>query len=362
MEFFVKMKIMGKKFAEIINQFEKIKNDLAKPEVINDPKKLKDLGQEFSRLEPIVKKIQELEKTEVQLIEAKNTLAEETDPDLMTIAQDELNSLNELKKNLERDIHDELKPHDPMDKKNIIMEIRAGTGGDEASLFAADLFRMYSRYAENQGWQTKILSANRIGLGGFKEIIFEIAGKNVYKFLKYESGVHRVQRVPETEKNGRVHTSTATVAVLPEAEEIDFAIKPEDLKIDVYRAGGKGGQSVNTTDSAVRITHLPTGLVVACQDERSQVQNKAKALQIIRSRLLALEQERQAKELRKTRKSQIGTGERAEKIRTYNFPQDRITDHRLNENFHNINAIMEGKIDPIIEKLKTNYSWRLVKL
>jgi peptide chain release factor 1 len=257
-----------------------------------------------------------------------------------------------LQTELEKEINDELTPADPMDKKNIIIEIRAGTGGDEAALFAADLFRMYSRFAESQGWKTKILDANQIGIGGFKEIIFEISGKDVYKSLKYESGVHRVQRVPETEKSGRVHTSAATVAVLPEAEEIDIEIKSEDLRIDVFRSGGHGGQSVNTTDSAVRITHLPTNTVVSCQDEKSQLKNKAKALQILRSRLLAAEQERAAKERGDERKSQIGSGDRSEKIRTYNFPQDRVTDHRIKQNFSQIESIMDGNIDQIIKSLK----------
>jgi len=343
---------MNKEYTEAKTQYEKFKTDLGDPKVISDTKKLKEISKEFSRLEPIIKKINELEKVEKQLAEASGTLAEEIDEDLTVIAQEEMASLTELKENLEKEIDESLKSKDPMDQKNIIMEVRAGTGGDEAALFAAELFRMYSRYAEDQGWDTKILSSNQIGIGGFKEVIFEIAGNNVFKNLKYESGVHRVQRVPETEKSGRVHTSASTVAVLPEAEEIDIDIKPEDLRIDVFHSGGHGGQSVNTTDSAVRITHLPSNTVVSCQDEKSQQQNKAKAMQILRSRVLAAEQERLAKERGDARKSQIGTGDRSEKIRTYNFSQDRVTDHRIKQNFSQIEKIMNGNIQPIIDKIK----------
>ena len=343
---------MNKKIQDLKKQYQQLEKDLSDPKIVANQELLKQASREFSRLEPIVKKIQELEQVEKKLTEAQNTLIAETDDDLIVIAQEEANSLAELRKTLAKEVEQNLKPPDPLDQKNIIMEIRAGTGGDEAALFAAELFRMYSRYAENQGWRPKILSANRTEIGGFKEIIFEVSGNNVFKNLKYESGVHRVQRVPNTEKSGRVHTSAATVAVLPAAEEIDIAIKPEDLRIDVFRSGGHGGQSVNTTDSAVRITHLPTNLVVTCQDEKSQQQNKAKAMQILRSRLYAAEQERLTKERRETRKSQIGSGDRSEKIRTYNFPQDRVTDHRLKQNFGQIEKIMAGDINQIIAKLQ----------
>ena len=343
---------MDSKFIEAKKRYQDLSQELSQPEIISDTEKLKTISREFTALEPAVKKITELEKIENQIAEATETIAQGEDEELTTIATEEMSGLDELKNKLINDIKEILTPANPLDQKNIIMEIRAGTGGDEASLFAADLFRMYSRYAENQGWKTKILSASRIGIGGFKEVIFEISGRQVYKNLKYESGVHRVQRVPTTEKSGRVHTSAATVAVLPEAEEVDIKINAEDLRIDVFRAGGHGGQSVNTTDSAVRITHLPTGTVVSCQDEKSQQQNKAKAMQILRSRILAAEQERLAKERRDKRKSQIGSGDRSEKIRTYNFPQDRVTDHRIKQNFHQIEQIMNGEITSIIGTLQ----------
>ena len=340
------------KFEEVKKEYKKLEADLANPKITSDPGKLKNTSQKYSQLEKVVKKINELETAEKQLAQSQDILTDETDTELFEIAQQDVESLTELKNSLETDIEELLSPQDPLAQKNIIMEIRAGTGGDEAALFAANLFRMYSRYAEKQNWKTKILSSNKIEIGGFKEIIFEIAGENVYGNLKYESGVHRVQRVPNTEKQGRVHTSASTVAVLPEAEEVDIEIKPEDLRIDVFHAGGHGGQSVNTTDSAVRITHLPTDTVVSCQDEKSQHQNKAKAMQILRSRILANKEQKRQKELSQTRKSQIGSGDRSEKIRTYNFPQDRVTDHRIKQNFNQIEKIMDGGIDGIIEKLK----------
>lgn len=343
---------MDKKYQDILDNFQKLNLDLAKPEVISNPEKLKVTSQEFRKLEPLVEKINQLKKMEVQLGQAQDTIAEGNDPELMTIAQEEIDNLSEIKALLESELEEDLKPVDPLDKKNIIMEIRAGTGGDEAALFAAELFRMYSRYAERQNWKTKILSSNQIGIGGFKEVIFEIDGESVYANLKYESGIHRVQRVPETEKSGRVHTSAATVAVMPEAEEVDLNIRAEDLKIDVFRAGGHGGQSVNTTDSAVRITHLPTNTVVICQDEKSQLKNKEKAMKILRSRILANEQEKLDKQRSETRKSQVGSGDRSEKIRTYNYPQDRITDHRIKQSWNNLPKLLDGDIQPIIDKLK----------
>ncbi len=343
---------MNPKYLEVKKQHAALSEQLSSPAVTNDQKKLKEVSQEFYRLDTAVQKILELEKIEGQLAGAKETFALDEDPELSLIAEEEVNTLTQQIEILTAEIEDELREKDPMDTKNIIVEIRGGTGGDEAALFAADLFRMYSRYAETKGWKVNIMDSHQNDVGGFKEIIFEIQGTNVYQNLKYESGVHRVQRVPETEKAGRVHTSAATVAVLPEAEEVDIDIKAEDLRIDVFRAGGHGGQSVNTTDSAVRITHLPTGTVVSCQDEKSQIKNKAKAMQILRSRVLAAEQERLAKERGDARKSQIGTGDRSEKIRTYNVPQDRITDHRIKESWHNIYTIMEGGLQVIIDKIR----------
>lgn len=340
---------MNEKYYKILENLNSLKKDLSNPEIIVDQNKLIELSKKFNEMGPVGEKIEKIIDIERRINEAQLALKEEKDTELLAVAADEVSSLSEKLKKLIASIDNDLQPKDPLDNKNIVMEIRAGTGGDESALFAADLFRMYSRYAEKKGYKVKILSDNKTGIGGFKEIIFEIIGHQVYKNLKYESGVHRVQRVPETEKSGRVHTSAATVAVLPEADEVDIAVKSEDLKIDVFRAGGCGGQSVNTTDSAVRITHLPTGIIVACQDERSQVQNKAKAMQILRSRLLAAQEEKKMKELGEKRKSQIGTGDRSEKIRTYNFPQDRLTDHRVKQNWHNLSQIMDGEIQPIID-------------
>jgi peptide chain release factor 1 len=344
---------MKNEIATIRKKIDELELHLQLPEVISDQKKLKKISVEYNEAKEILEKYDKLEEVEKNLKAAKESLKEYSDDrELKQLAEEEIKTLNKKQKELTDEIELELNPPDPMDKKDIIVEIRAGAGGDESALFTAELFRLYSKYAEKMGWQIKIISQNAIGIGGFKEIIFEINGHNVYGFLKYEMGVHRVQRVPETEKQGRVHTSTVTVAILPQVEEEDFKIDPNDLKIDVFHSGGHGGQSVNTTDSAVRITHLPTNTVVICQDEKSQHKNKDKALKVLRSRLMSAEKEKKQSELSQARLSQIGTGDRSEKIRTYNFPQDRITDHRIKHNWHNINLIMEGNLDIIIDVLK----------
>ena len=332
-------------------QLEDLDARISSPEVMSDMKKYKELMVERSHIAPIVEKLEEMESLENAKKDAEEML-KESDSELVEMAKEEISDISKKLEKAEKEVKMLLIPPDPLDGKNIIMEIRAGTGGDEAALFAADVYRMYTHYAESKRWKIEVISSNETGIGGLKEIIFSITGKDVYASLRYESGVHRVQRVPETESGGRIHTSAITVAVLPEAEETDIEIKPEDLKVDVMRAGGPGGQCVNTTDSAVRLTHIPTGLVVICQDEKSQIKNKAKALRVLRSRLYELEEEKKRKERSEERKSQVGSGDRSERIRTYNFPQGRVTDHRINLTLYKLDSVMNGDLDDIIEPLK----------
>ncbi|MBI5568569.1 MAG: peptide chain release factor 1 [Desulfomonile tiedjei] len=343
------------KLEEISRRYEELDTELARPEVQTDLDKLRKLSKEQSDLDEIVKVYRDLSEVLRETEELETIIADDADGELVELAREDLLVLQEKRAKLEKSLSVLLLPKDPNDAKNTFLEIRAGTGGEEAALFAADLFRAYGKYAESRGWRVEMMSSSMASAGGIKEVVALVHGRGAYSRLKYERGVHRVQRVPSTESQGRIHTSAVTVAVLPEAEDVDVEIDPKDLKIDVYRSSGPGGQSVNTTDSAVRVTHIPTNIVVTCQDEKSQHKNKAKAIKILRARLLALmEDERQAK-ISRERKSQVGSGDRSERIRTYNFPQNRVTDHRINLTIYRLESVLEGELDDIIDPLAIHF-------
>jgi peptide chain release factor 1 len=351
----LKGKKMFEKLEEVERRFETLSHLLGQPELITRQDEFQKAAREYSELGKVVDLYRRLKKLEEEVKDSQHLLTDEEDEEMKRLAKEELSRLTQEKEKVEEELKMALLPKDPNDDKNILLEIRAGTGGEEAGLFAGDLFRMYSKFAEKQGWRMDILSRHYTGVGGFKEIIALIEGKRVYSRLKFESGVHRVQRVPITESQGRIHTSTVTVAILLEAEEVDVQIDANDLRIDIFRSSGPGGQSVNTTDSAVRITHLPTGIVVSCQDEKSQHKNKAKALKILRARLMDKAQQEKQMEISEKRRNQVGTGERSERIRTYNFPQGRVTDHRIGLTLYRLESILEGEIDEIISALTTHY-------
>ena len=351
---------MFPKIHEIEERYDELEDKLGRAEVIRDQAAYLKYMKEHSLLTPLVEVFRK-HRSVLDEIESNKSLLNDPDPDMAHMAKEEIDLLKSELKRLEDELQILLLPKDPNDEKNILLEIRAGTGGEEAALFGADLFRMYSRYAELKGWKTEILSRSTTGIGGLKEIIVLVEGHNVYSRLKYESGVHRVQRVPETEAQGRIHTSAVTVAVLPEAEEVDVEIVPEDLRIDVYRSSGHGGQHVNTTDSAVRITHLPSGLVVTCQDEKSQHKNKAKAMKVLRSRLLDREQASQHSKISEERRTMVGSGDRSERIRTYNFPQSRTTDHRIGLTLYKLESILQGELDMLIDPLTAYFQAESLK-
>lgn len=341
------------KLETLEEKFDKLNELISDPEVISDQERWRGYMKTHAELEEVVTVYREYKKVLNEIEGTREMLAEETDPELRELAETELEELEARREQLDGRLRVLLLPKDPNDEKNVIIEIRAGTGGHEAALFAADLLKMYLRYAERQGWRTELMNANETDLGGFKEVSVLIEGRGAYSRLKFESGVHRVQRVPDTESSGRIHTSAATVAVLPEAEEVDVEIKPEDVRVDIFCSTGPGGQSVNTTQSAVRVTHLPTGIVVSCQDEKSQHKNREKAMKVLRSRILDKLMQEQQEQIASTRRTQVGTGDRSQRIRTYNFPQNRVTDHRLNLTLHRLEEVLQGGIDELVEALIT---------
>jgi len=341
------------KLKAIKNRYNELNRLLSDPKIINNQDKFREFSMEHAGLIETVRLTNLYEEVLRELEESKEMLEEEENGEFYDMLYDEIKNLEEQKEELEEKIKKELIPKDPNDNKNVVVEIRAGAGGDEAALFAAELYRMYSRYSERQGWKTELMEISETGIGGIKQVTFVIEGKGAYSKLKYESGVHRVQRVPATETSGRIHTSTVTVAVLPEAEEVDIDIDPNDIRVDIFCSSGPGGQSVNTTYSAVRLTHLPTNTVVSIQDEKSQIKNREKAMRVLRSRLLEVEREKQEAEMASERRSQVGTGDRSERIRTYNFPQTRVTDHRINLTVHQLDKVLDGEIDQFIEALTT---------
>lgn len=352
---------MLKKLEEVEDRFLKLEESLSDPEILKNQSAYQKLTKEHAELAPLISKYRRYKSLSDQAKENKELL-EDPDPQMRELAKGEIEAIKEELIRIEEEIRVLLLPKDPLDEKNTLLEIRAGTGGEEAALFAADLFRMYSKLAETLGWKVEIMSEHPTGMGGYKEIIALIEGKGVYSKLKYESGAHRVQRVPATEAQGRLHTSAVTVAVLPEAEDVDIVVDPEDIRVDVFRSSGPGGQSVNTTDSAIRVTHLPTGLVVSCQDEKSQHKNKAKALKVLKARLLDLKIKEQQDKISEDRKSQVGSGDRSERIRTYNFPQNRLTDHRIGLTLYQLDTIMEGNLSEVINALTTHYQAEQLKV